>query len=84
MIKIIKEGKNSFITTCPKCGCEFTYELADIIASSVYCPCCGNSVIHEKQDGSEHKACDKYGSYYGPDYTTHIVKTATATNTSEK
>ena len=87
MIKIIKEGKKSFITTCPKCGCEFEYELADIIVSGVvYCPCCGESIIHEKQSGGK-RAKDGLDVEIPLPYTvypTSLTKVVTATDTSEK
>ena len=84
MIKIIKEGKKSFVAKCAKCGCEFVYELEDIIIDSVCCPFCGKSIMHKKQAEDEHQAWDKYkyGSYYGADYP--INKTVTATDTSEE
>lgn len=73
MIKVIKEGKKSFITTCPKCGCEFVYELADIIVSSVHCPFCGELIIHKRQAGDEHNEHKRF--------IDNIVLT---TNTSEE
>lgn len=48
MIKIIKDGQKDFITKCPTCGCEFSYQLVDIGLGSVVCPCCGNHVAHKE------------------------------------
>lgn len=43
MVKIIKDGEREFTGYCYWCGCEFTYELSDIIASLyVTCPFCNN------------------------------------------
>lgn len=47
MIKVIKHGKKKFSTICGNCGCEFTYELSDIVGSSVECPDCGHYVVHD-------------------------------------
>lgn len=46
MINIIKHGDKIFATDCSNCGCEFTYELVDVIGNTVYCPECGAIVIH--------------------------------------
>ena len=50
MIKIIKEGKKEFKTTCTSCGCEFIYGLDDLKRGTVYstikCPCCGDEIVH--------------------------------------
>ena len=47
MKKIIKKGTKEFITNCPTCGCEFSYELEDIYMSDkVSCPCCDNTCLH--------------------------------------
>ena len=48
MIKIIKDGQKDFIAKCPACGCEFSYQLGDIGAGSVLCPCCGGYVAHKE------------------------------------
>ena len=48
MIKIIKDGQKDFITKCPTCGCEFSYQLVDIVVGSVVCPCCGGYVAHKE------------------------------------
>lgn len=48
MIKIIKDGQKDFITKCPTCGCEFSYQLVDIGLGSVVCPCCGHYVAHKE------------------------------------
>lgn len=49
MIKIIKEGKKEFITTCSTCRCKFSYELNDISFNSVICPFCKHCVAHPVQ-----------------------------------
>lgn len=48
MIEIIKEGQKNFITKCQTCGCEFSYQLIDIVGNSVVCPCCGGYVAHKE------------------------------------
>lgn len=48
MIKIIKEGQTKFIGNCDTCGCQFSYELSDIVLNSVYCPCCGSCCAHKR------------------------------------
>lgn len=49
MIKIIKDGQKDFVTKCPTCGCEFSYQLIDIgLGGSVVCPCCGGYVAHKE------------------------------------
>jgi hypothetical protein len=49
MKKIIKPGKKEFFITCPKCGCQFTYEISDVTLNSVQCPDCFNYVAHPRQ-----------------------------------
>jgi uncharacterized protein with PIN domain len=53
MIEIIKKGPKD-ITTCPKCGCKFSYEKEDIKSEDyayksykeyVICPQCNQPVI---------------------------------------
>lgn len=51
MKTIIKPGKKEFIMTCPRCGCQFTYELSDVGCSSVICPDCSGYCYHPNQDG---------------------------------
>ena len=46
MIEIIKQGQMKFTAHCYKCGCEFTYEMEDVSAYAVTCPCCGNHIAH--------------------------------------
>lgn len=53
MIKIIKDGQKDFITKCPTCGCEFSYQLVDIGLGSVVCPCCGGYVAHRINEPEE-------------------------------
>lgn len=48
MIKIIKDGQKEFTTKCDTCGCEFSYQLIDIVGNSVVCPCCGHYVVHKE------------------------------------
>ncbi len=51
MIKIIKSGKKEFHTTCPCCGCEFTYEIEDLHETDyVNCPECNADVPHLSRD----------------------------------
>ena len=45
-IEIIKEGQTKFTAHCYKCGCEFTYEMEDVIDGAIICPCCGNYIMH--------------------------------------
>ena len=49
-IKIIKEGRKTFIAFCERCGCEFTYDLADLKLScasdKIVCPTCGKDYYH--------------------------------------
>lgn len=52
MIKIIKEGKKEFITKCPTCGCEFSYETIDVRLGSVVCPCCAACLAHKVEEDS--------------------------------
>ena len=51
MIKIIKDGQKDFIAKCPTCGCELSYQLADIGLGSVVCPCCSGYVAHKEFKG---------------------------------
>ena len=48
MIKIIKDVQKDFVTKCPTCGCEFSYQLVDIGLGSVVCPCCSGYVAHKE------------------------------------
>lgn len=56
MREIIEEGQNSFITTCGTCGCVFSYDLKDLVGSSVQCPYCHGFVYHQppKPDIDQH------------------------------
>lgn len=45
-IEIIKQGQTKFTAQCCKCGCEFSYEMVDVIGEVVVCPCCGNHIMH--------------------------------------
>lgn len=51
-IKIIKQGVKEFRTTCPYCGCEFTYEKEDVYNSEVICPCCSKGLPHKGMIGT--------------------------------
>lgn len=86
MIKVIKEGKKSFVATCPTCGCEFSYELEDITMSGyVYCPCCNESVTHKSQAGDERRGGAKYNDYpINMTFYCPSSKTRYATNTSDE
>ena len=71
MVKIIKKGQNKFLATCEKCGCQFEYELEDVVeylGDSVGCPYCGTKYYHRIKDNnvlkSEAKEYDK-NNYYG-------------------
>lgn len=45
-VKIVTPGKKTFHAHCHNCGCEFTYELSDLIGTKVFCPTCARSVYH--------------------------------------
>lgn len=47
MIEVIKHGLKKFKVTCTNCGCEFTYELSDIVGSGIECPDCCHYVVHQ-------------------------------------
>lgn len=51
MVKIIKSGVCTYIKTCPKCHCEFSYKLNDLIegisVDGIYCPFCNNFITHQ-------------------------------------
>ena len=50
MIKITKPGQKEFHGFCKWCGCEFTYEISDLMLSATYdrvsCPTCGKDYLH--------------------------------------
>ena len=54
MIKVLKHGDYTFVTTCKDCGCEFSYQYIDVEnTGSVYfvkCPECGNLVNHSYEN----------------------------------
>lgn len=54
MLQIVKDGKTSFLGFCKKCGCEFSYDLADLRTGQgtlyVQCPCCEYVYYHPDQD----------------------------------
>ena len=51
-IEIIKQGQTKFTAHCYKCGCEFSYEMEDVIGAVVMCPCCGNYIVHTNSIGT--------------------------------
>ena len=52
MKKIIKGAFTRFRTDCQKCGCEFEYELEDVVTGlEVKCPDCGFHTPHHSDDG---------------------------------
>lgn len=79
MIKIIKPGnKKEYIKTCPKCGCEFSYELEDISYLHITCPCCKYSMQHSELDNSKEPnyclnddECNTLGQH--PDHTIELT-----------
>ena len=63
MIKIIKRGSDKFTAVCRRCGCEFEYELEDMMGNDrVLCPECGDAILHRRKSGEENKLwkpCDR-------------------------
>lgn len=54
MKTIVKKGKSIFQAKCPRCECEFTYDLDDLkrdsytsYITSVICPECEYRISHE-------------------------------------
>ena len=54
MKKILVRGKRVFRATCDICGCEFVYDLDELIHDSytsfvkgVNCPCCEHHIPHD-------------------------------------
>ena len=45
-IKIIREGHKKFKVECKQCNALLSYEINDIIGTSIRCPCCGNFCPH--------------------------------------
>ena len=46
-IKVIKHGQTRYTAICPRCGCEFEYDLDDLdIGNHVDCPDCGYTYYH--------------------------------------
>lgn len=49
-ITILEDGFNRFQTWCPKCGCEFEYDIKSLKRRKRYyivkCPICGNMCEH--------------------------------------
>lgn len=51
-IKITKKAPKAYSADCTRCGCSFTYELADVHKNYVLggeyvsCPSCGDGVQH--------------------------------------
>lgn len=51
MYKILKEGYKLFTAQCPRCGCEFQYNLGYIKTdNTVLCPYCQSYAIYHKPD----------------------------------
>lgn len=72
MKTIIKEGKKKFTITCPRCGCEFEYEIKDISFDTVDCPCCYGAISHPNQSEQDNTA--KRRSLGGTVITTYPPK----------
>jgi hypothetical protein len=51
MIEVIKHGKTKFTATCANCGCEFNYEVEDIVDGKVACPDCHKKFPHIMTSG---------------------------------
>lgn len=65
-MEIIKHGKKHHTTTCPKCGCEFTFNENEKLTYSqiieifnfyvaydfIKCPECGYNVVFEESDAN--------------------------------
>lgn len=51
MIEVIKHGKTKFTATCANCGCEFTYEVEDIVDGKIACPDCHKEFPHIMTSG---------------------------------
>lgn len=51
MIEVIKHGKTKFTATCANCGCEFNYEVEDIVDGKVACPDCHKEFPHIMTSG---------------------------------
>lgn len=54
MIRIIRDPQREYQRTCPKCRCEFVYDLAevrrsDVDADRVKCPSCGYQLVHQAE-----------------------------------
>jgi len=46
-VKVIKHGKTHYTTTCPRCGCEFEYDLKDLgVGNGINCPDCDYYCYH--------------------------------------
>ena len=45
-IKIIKKGKRVFKIECPQCEALISYDIHDIVGTSIRCPCCGEFCYH--------------------------------------
>lgn len=46
-VKVIKHGKSHYTTTCPRCGCEFEYDLKDLgFGNGINCPDCDYYCYH--------------------------------------
>jgi len=63
MIKIIKHGDKIFKAECRNCGCEFIYELTDLMGNIIFCPDCSavvsHSAIAHKIENNENVKCSE-------------------------
>ena len=82
MIKIIKNGQKDFIAKCTTCGCEFSYQLADIGLGSVVCPCCGCYVAHKEFKGPSTDTHEIPGTGTQQTTATWIAPDATITSSN--
>ena len=46
MIELIEHGYTRFSKQCENCGCQFKYDLSDIVDGGVICPDCNVKVSH--------------------------------------
>lgn len=83
MITIIKPGKKEFEATCPKCGCQFKYEITDIYYYFVYCPECNEKYYHPSQINIPVTTTDST-SFPRIDPYTHIYESITPTQSEVK
>lgn len=51
MITVFKHGKTEFKKTCDNCGCEFSYEVEDVVDGKIACPDCHKEFPHIMTSG---------------------------------